>query len=296
MKTKQVDNGKRQLLGTSAVALAALGLGAASARAQSGGGESASVEDRLAHIEHELMRVQAVTEIQNLMGRYEAIHIGQYIQKTWELYARHTPNTWMDISNWGVFVGIDSIKRAWTQGQIGVVDDFNPPGPGQGGAPQGQPPGPGQGEAQEGQPPRPFKMLAEHPLTTPVIQVAGDGQTAKALWFSPGMEMGGWAYGKYGIDFVKEDGMWRIWHLKWFRVFITPWDQSYTESQDPPPIGDRKPDRPIQWHKPFNSDDWVEEPVPPAPKPYHTWTEADDGWMFRKDENWGEGTVLGVPE
>jgi hypothetical protein len=110
------------------------------------------------------------------------------------------------------------------------------------------------------------------------------------------MERGGWAYGKYGVDFVKEDGVWKIWHLKWFRIFITPWDQSYTESEDPAPAGERNPDLPVRYHKPFNSDKWTGEPIPPAPKPYDTWTEEEDDWMFNMDENWGEGTVLSVPE
>jgi hypothetical protein len=53
-------------------------------------------------------------------------------------------------------------------------------------------------------------MIAEHCLTSPVIQVAKDGKTAKAIWFSPGVEGNQWAYGKYAIDFVKEDGQWKI--------------------------------------------------------------------------------------
>lgn len=224
--------------------------------------------------------------------------MGKYVQKTWELYARDTPNTWMDVADWGVFVGIDSIKRAWNQGTIGVV---GPVSTGELGKEKqiqtGQmasPSAPGQAGASNQ--PQMGKNLAEHPLTTPVIQVAKDGKTAKALWWSPGMERGGWAYGKYGVDFVKEDGEWRIWHLKWFRIFITPFNQSYTESQDPTAAGDRKPDKPVRYHKPFNSDKWTGEPIPPAPKPYETWTTKDEDWMFSIDENWGSGTVLSIPE
>lgn len=299
MKTRLFDRNKRKFFFKGALALAALKLGIPNAKAKASALPSKSVEDRIASLEHEVMRLQAINEIENLMGRYEAIHMGKYVQKTWELYARHTPNTWMDIADWGVFVGIDSIKRAWTQGTIGVVGSVNdesaggmqPPQAGRGAPPAAE----GQAGGQ-GRPPGGMKTLAEHPLTTPVIQVAGDGLTAKALWWSPGMERGGWAYGKYGVDFVKEDGVWKIWHLKWFRIFITPYDQSYTESQDPTATGDRIPDKPVRYHKPFNSDKWTGEPIPPAPKPYDTWTDTDEDWMFNMDENWGPGTVLSVPE
>jgi hypothetical protein len=300
MKTNPFNPSKRKFFISSALALASFKLanfrGSAQAMAKTSQGGSKSIEERIASLEHEIMRLQAVNEIQNLMGRYEAIHMGEYVQKTWELYARHTPNTWMDVADWGIFVGIDSIKRSWTQGTIGVVGPVTPGDPGSSKQPQGAQTGPPPGAGQTGasnQPQGLGKNLAEHPLTTPVIQVAKDGKTAKALWWSPGMERGGWAYGKYAVDFVKEDGEWRIWHLKWFRIFITPFNQSYTESKDPVAAGDRKPDKPVRYHKPFNSDNWTGEPMPPAPKPYDTWTEKDEDWMYSTDENWGG--ILSVP-
>ncbi len=63
-------------------------------------------------------------------------------------------------------------------------------------------------------------------LTTPVIEIAGDGKTAKGLWYSPGVNIvgsvmkegktsmrGEWRMTKYGVDFAKEDNKWKIWHL-----------------------------------------------------------------------------------
>ena len=69
---------------------------------------------------------------------------------------------------------------------------------------------------------------ASHLQTTPIIEVAGDGKTAKGVWYSPGLRMsaqvrdgkvsksGGWFWEKYGADFVKEDGEWKIWHISMF--------------------------------------------------------------------------------
>jgi hypothetical protein len=66
---------------------------------------------------------------------------------------------------------------------------------------------------------------AIHTQTTPIIEVAGDGKTAKGMWYSPGIMAntaiikgkaevsGGWFWEKYGVDFIKEDGKWKIWHI-----------------------------------------------------------------------------------
>jgi hypothetical protein len=62
-----------------------------------------------------------------------------------------------------------------------------------------------------------------HPVTTGVIEVAADRQTAKGVWYTPGA--GGhagadgkqsldWMWEKYGVDFIREDGRWKIWHMK----------------------------------------------------------------------------------
>jgi hypothetical protein len=65
-----------------------------------------------------------------------------------------------------------------------------------------------------------------HTQETPVIEVAGDGKTAKGLWYSigigvrPNVKSDGtytksteWMWEKYAVDFIKEDGKWKIWHL-----------------------------------------------------------------------------------
>jgi hypothetical protein len=64
-----------------------------------------------------------------------------------------------------------------------------------------------------------------HMLATPVIVVAGDGQTAKAVWQSfgnvSGTNMAQWTQEKYSMDFIKEDGKWKIWHLRTYVEFYT---------------------------------------------------------------------------
>jgi hypothetical protein len=69
-----------------------------------------------------------------------------------------------------------------------------------------------------------------HMLATPVIVVSGDGQTAKAVWQSfgnvSGTNMTQWTEEKYAMDFIKEDGKWKIWHLRTYVEFYTNADSS----------------------------------------------------------------------
>lgn len=103
--------------------------------------------------------------------------------------------------------------------------------------------------------PSPIGKLLFHYVTTPVIEVAGDGQTAKGLWivnglesgltapehaknmpewmFEPNVEVDGkkvWmhnVYLKYGIDFIKQDGEWKIWHFHCFEVARAPYSMGW---------------------------------------------------------------------
>lgn len=80
--------------------------------------------------------------------------------------------------------------------------------------------------------------LKMHMTTTGYIQIAEDGKTAKGVWYSPGYqtEMGtdgkpkaAWDFKRYGVDFVKEEGKWKIWHFVAFTDFVTPPNVSWTE-------------------------------------------------------------------
>jgi hypothetical protein len=132
--------------------------------------------------------------------------------------------------------------------------------------------------------------LFTHPITTPVIEVAGDGKTGKGVWISPGYETGKdkagkpfacWCYIKYGCDFVKEDGVWKMWHYHVYRVFMTPWNVPFTEEweknvrdKEHIPIGtEKEPDHPTTYDHPY-SVDTERELVPRPPEPYETFSET----------------------
>jgi hypothetical protein len=79
-------------------------------------------------------------------------------------------------------------------------------------------------------------QLHVHSMMSPVIVVAEDGKTAQGVWdsFGPnlsnGDDVGSWLWVKYGVDFIKEEGEWKIWHMQVFALFNTPYNKSITES------------------------------------------------------------------
>ena len=66
-------------------------------------------------------------------------------------------------------------------------------------------------------------------LTTPMIEVAGDGLTARGLWWCPGIgaevdnrpePQAVWNWGMVGADFIFENEQWKVWHLHYFRFIM----------------------------------------------------------------------------
>jgi len=91
-------------------------------------------------------------------------------------------------------------------------------------------------------------MYFMHTNLTPVIEIAGDGKSAKGIWYSfglnvlPGVSEDGkttittnWAPEKYAVDFVKEDGKWKIWHfVNIFEPGPVEGTQEYPKKSDKP--------------------------------------------------------------
>lgn len=90
----------------------------------------------------------------------------------------------------------------------------------------------------------PTGTMGIHLNTTPIIVVAGDGQTAKGIWYSPGPMFnftgqkdedgndlaGGMVFfEKYGVDFAKENGQWKIWHIQMYYDYVFSLGQDWTK-------------------------------------------------------------------
>ena len=80
-------------------------------------------------------------------------------------------------------------------------------------------------------------------FTTPVIEIAGDGGTAKGIWYLMGgsadfyTEKGPYAanhWGRAAVDFVREDGIWKIWHMLFAIDIDSPMGGSWAHNECTP--------------------------------------------------------------
>jgi hypothetical protein len=132
--------------------------------------------------------------------------------------------------------------------------------------------------------------LVMHPLTTQIVEVAGDGMTAKGMWYSPGQSTSimadglphaKWIWEKYGVDFMKEDGEWRIWHLHVYTDFMTPVGESWVRETSDAPMGVGvnpevkmpAPDKEESTYETYSVKQ-VPQDIPKMPEPYYTFSET----------------------
>jgi hypothetical protein len=132
-----------------------------------------------------------------------------------------------------------------------------------------------------------------HSLTTPIIEVAGDGQTAKGVWYTPGaLAMtnpngtldGMWMWERYAVDFIKEDGKWKFWHILILTDFAAGFGKPLETGFDAAPIGNETRQVPkdmpqTKWDIPIvNYYTWgpvtVQGVDPKLPEPYQTFSET----------------------
>ena len=233
-------------------------------------------------LEKLLLRQQSRIEISNLMGRYQYYHTaGQMSRIGRELFAYWLPDARSEYGGLGVFGPEKSLRffdvmtEMFTRGELQCT-----PG-----------------------------LLEIHQITTPVIEVAGDNETAKGMWMStgailmredPAAEEGysfTWDSGKYAVDFIRTDRGWRIWHLHvcdlWRTEFdrdpvanaspldrgttqemIDAWEAAAARGEDVRPHGmPILPDGPTTFHYAYASDARAQL-MPPPPEPYETFAET----------------------
>ena len=128
------------------------------------------------------------------------------------------------------------------------------------------------------------------PLTTVLVEVAGDGQTAKGLWQVMGVDnditeygpLSTWRWGWAAADFVLEDGQWKVWHLQMLDEIVTPVGSKWTESAPYPVLPEfahladltgPAPNRPCTLYTAYRADRPFQAP-PEAPVPYQTFAET----------------------
>ncbi len=238
-----------------------------------------AMEQRLVYLEKENKRLgvaKDVHEIQNVMSWHEYYHSSlSHAEELDAIWAKTEDVAFEEALFKARFVGLDSIRKYYVDWMRSLFNNMPT-------AKEGIKPGSG--------------VAFMHTLTTPVIEVAEDGETAKAAWYSPGhltaprpdgTPQAFWHWDKYGVDFLKEDGQWKIWHFFVGRFFSSPYEKSWAncamDNEEPyAGILQAFQDWPLREEvssKPWNAFDEyspykVAKIEPRVPQPYRTFSET----------------------
>ena len=120
-------------------------------------------------------------------------------------------------------------------------------------------------------------------FTTPLIEVAFDGQTAKGMWYVYGSTTevystgpkAAWNFGRCAVDFVKEDGVWKIWHMTMFTDIQCPVGGNWGKDKMYPHEGVEIPEPTVKEHYYTGyGEDFLSLVEPPLPEPYDTFSNT----------------------
>jgi len=129
--------------------------------------------------------------------------------------------------------------------------------------------------------------MVMHDMCTPVVEVAGDGRTARGCWISPGLEAyaqngkgtGYWSWYKYAADFVSEDGQWKLWHLGMYPYFASEYHKNWSESPKfvfAPATNHSDEPAPKRYY--YSVDAIYPDNEPEPPLPYATFADVAPGY------------------
>ena len=228
-------------------------------------------------LEAMVQRLNDIHDIQNIMSLHEYYHTaGMHKEEVEEIWAQKTPGVSWETGDLGRFEGIEAIRSIYVDGKemVGEANlkemrELYP-------------------QIEDDPKNKTIGTMNVHMLTTPMIEVAEDGKTAKGIWMSPGhvtQVRGGkltacWMWEKYAVDFVKEDGKWKIWHFHVYTDFQTPYDKSWVENSLEPklppafPPGFPKSNKPMTVDYPQYSPFTVPKNEPKPPVPYETFNDT----------------------
>lgn len=199
----------------------------------------------------EIQRLKDLHAVQEIMSRYFHLHAAGLHKKVYDtFFAKKQPDVSADVANLGRWEGPEAVKSLFYEHLPAIEGDR-------------------------------VGQMYIHCIDTPALQIAGDGKTAKGVWFSPGHETvkvdgelkAVWCWSYYAADFIREDGEWKIWHYHCYAMVKTPFEQSWVDKEgEAVPI---LPDLPGQPNKPYTyfneyTTTSVRELVPAPPEPYET--------------------------
>lgn len=130
-----------------------------------------------------------------------------------------------------------------------------------------------------------------HNWGTEVIEVADDCKTARGIFLSTGVEtygkkhpeeirVQGWCWGKYAVDFINDNGQWKIWHMHLFPAIMGHYtlcwtDIPYYEGFASPTQTDGETKI---WQ--YNREHVYPKGLPEYPRPYKTFADVAPGYGY----------------
>jgi hypothetical protein len=173
-------------------------------------------------------------------------HIGKR-KEVVELFAQKTPGVNMEIEDSGVYEGIESIKRFWTT----VFNEKRMVTAG---------------------------FLALHMTVNPVIEINKARGKAKGIWHSHGFASMTWegqlkqflCLGKYDMEYIKEDRIWKFFKFAYRITFMCPYEKGWVDEPIVASIAkspENMPDKPTTYFMPY-SRHRINIMQPPPPEPY----------------------------
>lgn len=218
-------------------------------------------------LERDVRKAEGYNAALNLMAKYTHYLVRYDKEGILSLFAED-PDTRAEMP-WGVYTGREGLERCF---------NFKNPMLGDHTGPEGE--------------------LHLRPLAVDLVQVADDCKTAQGAWYCSGVETGkrndgsgdvdaGWIVQNYGVDFIFENGTWKIWHLHVYVRYQTTFDVDWKDlppyepyrvhgttqaeffKEGNPSLPDKKPT--AYWGYHFSGLYPVDQPY--APKPYKDFSE-----------------------
>ncbi len=219
-------------------------------------------ENRKKNLFLNIQKLQAYHELQNEMGRLTAAFNFHQKDKVLSFFALDLSDVAIEYADEGLFEGREAVEAC-----IDIL---------------------------LGEPLKEGEML-DMQLTTPMIEVADDLQTAKCLWWCPGagslVQEGKdpqaiWAWGQVAVDFIHINDSWKVWHLHYFRFIKCDYHKGWVDDTTMihrPNTALHPLSKPTTYHNPYSPNS-VREGLPSMPLPYETYTEEDRFWELNRNK------------
>ena len=209
-------------------------------------------------LEKVVRNLEDVHEIENILGRYQYFHMGGGPPMGMsDCFVQYTDGGSLTCPM-GTWEGIEGLRKWFRRGE----------------------------PIREASPDEPVHFML-FPSTTIVVEVAEDGESARAMLTTPGYSGGiapggdgqplsNWFYLKAAYDFVKEDGQWKAYNYHMWEIFQSDYHRCFTKGRlrvDQPDFP-LKPDR-VNPPEFLYSPTMVQKMVAVPPEPYHSLADVE---------------------